>query len=289
MQIQEELVRTSVPEVHIHISVRNFETSGYTAKLHIHNEIELLCVRNGSIIFGDGITETTLYAGDVAFANCRIPHSTTGNGFCEDTLLQFLPEDFIFSEHTSGLKYISRFLSALGERTQVFRKGKSGTDELYKYICHCGDEYNMKKPAYSSYIKSDIYGILGFLYRRGTILDAEAQFERKTAETLIPVLSYIEENYASSITLDELSAVARLNKCYFCRMFKKATNSTVTDFINWVRIYKAQRLLTSSRKAISEISYETGFSSISYFNRTFRRITKITPSEYRKIKYSPNK
>lgn len=289
MSIQEELVRTSVPEVHIHISVRAFETFEITSKLHIHNEIELIGVKSGSIIFSDGINETPLYAGDVAFINYRIPHATIGNGAYEDTLIQFSPDDFVFSEHTSGLKYISRFLSALGERTRIFRKGEDGTEELFRYIYHCGNEYNMKQPAYSSYVKSDIYGILGFLYRHNIILDAEAHFEHKTAEALAPVLSFIEKNYASSITLDELSAVARLNKYYFCRMFKKATNSTVTDFINWVRIYKAQRLLTGTRKSISEISYETGFYSISYFNRTFRKITKLTPSEYRKVKYSPNK
>ncbi len=68
---------------------------------------------------------------------------------------------------------------------------------------------------------------------------------------------------------------------YFCKMFKKATGLTFTDYLARVRIEKVKNLLLNPNKRISEAAYEVGFQSLSQFNRVFRRIAGESPTTYR--------
>jgi AraC-like DNA-binding protein len=68
---------------------------------------------------------------------------------------------------------------------------------------------------------------------------------------------------------------------YFCKMFKKATGMTFTDYLARVRVEKVKNLLLNPHKRVSEAAYEAGFQSLSQFNRVFRRIAGESPSAYR--------
>jgi len=67
----------------------------------------------------------------------------------------------------------------------------------------------------------------------------------------------------------------------FCKLFKRATGLTFTDFVNRARVEKAKRLLMRPSARITEIAYDVGFQSLSHFNRSFRRIADESPSEFR--------
>ncbi|RDY59650.1 helix-turn-helix domain-containing protein [Flagellimonas nanhaiensis] len=94
------------------------------------------------------------------------------------------------------------------------------------------------------------------------------------------IYSYIDEHYSQKIQLAEVAKSVNLGKEAFCRYFKKSTGSTFTHFLNQYRITQAKRLLLSG-KNISETCYECGFESLSYFNRTFKRISGENPSAYK--------
>ena len=68
---------------------------------------------------------------------------------------------------------------------------------------------------------------------------------------------------------------------HFCKAFKKATGLTFTDFVNHARVEKARRLLMRPSTRITEVAYDVGFQSLSHFNRSFRRITSESPTEFR--------
>lgn len=94
------------------------------------------------------------------------------------------------------------------------------------------------------------------------------------------VIRYIERNYASPITLDELAGIANFSKYHLCRKFKDATNMGIVNYILLLRINKAKELLLESDLYVFEISQQVGFNDTSYFNRTFKRITGLTPNEF---------
>ncbi len=93
---------------------------------------------------------------------------------------------------------------------------------------------------------------------------------------------YIEENYSvETLSREDIVGVIGLTASYFGHLFKKETGLNVKDYLTLIRIKKAKTLLLTTDKTISEISYEVGFGSQSYFGRKFKEIEKVSPKEYR--------
>ena len=88
---------------------------------------------------------------------------------------------------------------------------------------------------------------------------------------LKPVLKYIGANYASPISLSELSRLAGMSPKYFCRFFKAALHRTPVDYLNYYRIEQACRILTATVLPMTETAYRYGFNDSSYFVKTFRK------------------
>lgn len=96
------------------------------------------------------------------------------------------------------------------------------------------------------------------------------------------VIDYVNNNLHKSISLEELASVAFFSPFHFHRIFVAVTGETVNNFTNRMRNEKAARLLKFSKKSISEISMECGFSSASTLSRLFKQYFEVSPSEYRK-------
>ncbi|PQJ27866.1 helix-turn-helix domain-containing protein [Rubritalea profundi] len=92
---------------------------------------------------------------------------------------------------------------------------------------------------------------------------------------------YIHVKLTEKISLDDLAENAKVTNSYLCKQFKKGTGLTVVEYINRHRIELAKELLTSKNVRIIEIAYETGFQSLSQFNRSFHRYTGQSPTEYK--------
>lgn len=95
------------------------------------------------------------------------------------------------------------------------------------------------------------------------------------------VYQYIHSNYNDKPDVNKVAASVHLSTAAFCRYFKKQTKMTFTDFVNQYRITQAKTLLLQD-KNVTEVCYEVGFDSLSYFNKLFRKITGENPSVFRK-------
>lgn len=106
--------------------------------------------------------------------------------------------------------------------------------------------------------------------------------EKKHSEKKIyEVKQYIEENYVSRITLEDLAKRFYINKYYLLRLFKGQYGMTVNEYIQQLRISRAKNLLRFSSKSIREISCLCGFEDSHYFSRVFMKVEGISPSGYR--------
>ena len=90
------------------------------------------------------------------------------------------------------------------------------------------------------------------------------------------------KNFRNEITLNQVSAVANMAPTAFCRYFKSATNKTVIQFINELRVGYAHRLLMGTIKNVDQVCYESGFNNVSNFYQQFKKITGKSPFRYRK-------
>lgn len=92
---------------------------------------------------------------------------------------------------------------------------------------------------------------------------------------------FLTYNYQNEITLQEVAEIAGLHPTAFCRYFKEKTGKSLSVYLNELRIGFACKLLMKGNMQVSQVCYETGFNNLSNFNRTFKQITRLTPSHYR--------
>jgi transcriptional regulator GlxA family with amidase domain len=92
---------------------------------------------------------------------------------------------------------------------------------------------------------------------------------------------FIEKNFDDKITVDQLASMLALGRRSLERRFKKATCNTVTEYIQRVKIEAAKKNLESGRKNVNEVMYDVGYSDIKAFRTTFKKVTGLSPVEYR--------
>ena len=100
-------------------------------------------------------------------------------------------------------------------------------------------------------------------------------------EAVLKVQEYIEKNIHERIMIDQLAAVATMGRRSFERRFRQATNNSVLVYIQRVKIEAAKRQFETSRKNINEVMYDIGYTDTKAFRDLFKKITGLTPVEYR--------
>lgn len=148
---------------------------------------------------------------------------------------------------------------------------------VHRILCEILEE--QKNPALLSeeYMTNQLNSLL-----LRTVRKLEKPERVKKLDRIGEVLHFIHTNFDKVITLEQLSQTFYLSPYYLCREFKKHTNATIIQYLNVTRIMNAQRKLLETNQSITEISRETGFSNITHFNRVFKNITGISPSQFRK-------
>ncbi len=282
--ITSEKIKINIPKSMIRIAdfPKPRNAVGNICDMHYHDELELLPVYHGELIaIVDGI-EHAAHGGDVLFINSRVPHMTlTRTLGTVSGLLQFKENDFISREITKIIKYSARFKTLSNDSVSVIH-----SQELISYIDEIIKESAERQKAYEVYIRAGICKILGFLYRNNFLSDPEEMYNQKEVQRILPVISYINEYYSENVTLEEMSDMLGFDKSYFCRIFKSATGATFTEYLNFVRICRAEKLLSNSKSSILDISETVGFSSLSYFNRIFKKYKNCSPRDYRSATYA---
>lgn len=100
-------------------------------------------------------------------------------------------------------------------------------------------------------------------------------------EEIMQAQQFIEENYAGKFTVDELAERFAIGRRSFERRFKAATNNTIIEYIQRVKIEAAKRSFEITRKNINEVMFDVGYSDTKAFRDVFKKITGLTPVEYR--------
>lgn len=95
---------------------------------------------------------------------------------------------------------------------------------------------------------------------------------------------YIRENYKYPISLSSAAKYLKLNKCYFCNMFREETGQRFSDYLNGFRIFKSRELLLATDHSMVEIASMVGFNSQNYFNIAFKKYTGMSPLQYKNKK-----
>jgi AraC-like DNA-binding protein/ligand-binding sensor protein len=125
--------------------------------------------------------------------------------------------------------------------------------------------------------------LLEIFARHLSILSNQLAIEGTTREpaAVTRAKQFISQNQDGAICLATVAKAVNTSTFYFCKLFKRATRLTFTDYLARVRIEKAKTLLLNPNRRVSEIAYDVGFQSLTHFNRVFRKIVGRSPSSYR--------
>ncbi|MDO6518440.1 AraC family transcriptional regulator [Zobellia uliginosa] len=94
------------------------------------------------------------------------------------------------------------------------------------------------------------------------------------------VITFLTENFEKKIELEKVASIAHMTPNAFCRYFKKRTRKSFTQYLNEIRLRNACKLLIEGEMQISTICYQSGFNTLTNFNRQFKALMNITPTEY---------
>jgi AraC-like DNA-binding protein/ligand-binding sensor protein len=133
-----------------------------------------------------------------------------------------------------------------------------------------------------------ILRLLEIFGRHLSILSNQIALENSDAEPSVVTRAkeFIGRNQDSALCLASVAKAVNTSTFYFCKLFKRATGLTFTDYLARVRVEKAKALLLDRNRRVSEIAYEVGFQSLTHFNRVFRKLTGHSPSDYRHLSTS---
>lgn len=248
----------------------------YLSDWHSHREYEIILVLSGTKHFYINNEEIKLDLGDIIFVDSNIPHKTISPVGSSSVILQFN-----ISSYTDLLNEV-QLDSILGKTRNsytVFKSNSILNAEITNCISKIRHEYANQENYFEYFIRSYLYELIAILYRNEILTDYNEYLGKMPQ--LIPVFKYINDHYKEHISLDDISGVANLHSSYFCKTFKKALGISFIEYLNLFRLNKAKKLMKETQKNITEISYDVGFSSVSYFIKTFRKYNYCSPNRYR--------
>jgi AraC-like DNA-binding protein/ligand-binding sensor protein len=138
-------------------------------------------------------------------------------------------------------------------------------------------------PVMSRHKMDSVANLLGVFADHLAIQSNQIAVQQASAEP--PVIArakrFIEDHHRDDLSLGQVAASVHTSLFYFCKLFKRHTGVSFTEYVSRLRTEKAKKLLLNLNLRVSEIAYEVGFQSLTHFNRVFKRILHESPSEYR--------
>ena len=277
--MEKEKISFKIPRLFFNFKQISIDKNSRSLRgIHFHNAVELVKINSGEIKCEVGEKEFVLKEGEIMFINTNVMHRLCYVKPVDINYIQIDIEGYFRQYSSYGDYFINKFITSLHNREYYFSKDEKELTEIFdKFL----QESINKNSNYEAYIKAYIQLLIAFMYRNKLLTDPEVYYDSEKLNRLKPVLEYIEKNYTREVSLAEISRETSIDKYRLCRQFKAATGSTVVSYINFLRLSKASNQLLNTDKTIGEISFDSGFSTIQYFNKTFKKFYNCTPKAYR--------
>lgn len=259
----------------------NDEYESYPA--HWHTALEIIMpIENSYKVVMNKITYS-LNVGDILI----IPPGELHQLFAPPTGLRMI---LLFeSSLISNLKGFSSILPVITQPRLISMENSS---EIYEkehaLILNIIDEYKSNTPLHEAAIYSMVIQMFVLIGRNHMEVDSlfpavSANKQKEYIEKFNKIFDFIDNNYTECLSLDTVSNVAGFSKFHFSRLFKQFTDMSFYDYLNQRRVKAAESLLLDPNLSITVVALQSGFSSISTFNRVFKCFKKCTPSEFKEL------
>lgn len=271
------------------------EGRGYR-DLHWHEELQLTRVESGTLeIRVDGI-DYTLHQGDALLINRNLLHITTNLSpkgkyislNFPDRVLGFFPGSRMEQNYVFPYTRTYLFSAILLHEETPWQKEMLDLLAEILALFGCSNDantsaiHNTKTPLCPEYqIATKLTALWSILIRStASTFPSPSRTYLRRQDRIHTMLSYIHENYASKVRLEDIAAVAHISTGECCRCFRDMVRTSPNQYLLEYRIAKSKELLLGTDQSITDIGYAVGFNDSSYFIYYFRKITGMTPKEY---------
>lgn len=274
--------------------IRRYNLKNASTKLHRHEYMQINYVYQGKAKHLINNLEFEVVKGDIFVIPPYVPHMIIGdnNSGAEIYEFEFIPE-FINQSFTNiqnaesflDFAYIEPFLvseNLVKPRLNLVGKVQVEIENILNEVIN---EYTSKKSGYDLLIRSLLLKLLVLVGREFSselqASESSSLFDRHR-DAIRGAVKYIDEHYAEDLKVEYVAKEFMLSQSYFSYLFKSITSKTFIEYLNGLRISKAQELLGSTDNKVIDICYEVGFNNVNHFNRIFRQFVGLSPLNYRK-------
>ena len=258
--------------------------------LHHHPELEISCILDGAGIYHCAGNDYPFSAGDVFFHRSNDVHyaktlDTPDGKIPRLLVIRFAPR-FIWSP--GGEWFNSKYLQLFTQQNSIRRMiphGERAAQIIVSLLAEIFEECRGQEPSYDLLVKAKLMTILAnmarYYYRELEAEDAPG-INQRHLEQMERSTSFILSHLGEDLTLEDLAHEACMSRSYYSTVFKSLNGLSVWEYITRQRIDLAQYQLETTANSVLQISEACGFNSIANFNRSFKKLTGKTPTEYRK-------
>lgn len=249
---------------------------------HYHNSYEIYYLLSGERYYFIKDRTYHIIKGDLVFINIKDLHKTTsaGKSGYERILINFKKN---FIQKLLDDSNCPNLLNIFNNKINILRLGTPEQNFVEQLLDKMLRQSKMKSCFTLLYEKALISELLIFMNRYKNPLTMNNFKDHSSIdEKIFEIVQYINNSFSEKLKLNTLSNLFYISPYYLCKMFKQVTGFTFTEYLNSVRIRESQKLLTETDLSITRIADKVGYESITHFGRVFRKVTGITPSEYRK-------
>ncbi len=270
---QEKIETNSLIPAKIYFGYGSDETSHYP--LHWHSNLEFDLVISGMIRGVINGIHVDVYPGEFFFVNSGELHETSSDDISKLNTVTILLSNDLLREYC---KDIDSYYFDFSGREKAKQKVK-------RLIIECAYLYEQKEDFYELEISIVLRKICSILLNECKKEKQEKgyyRYEQKNMKNIKKAIGFMEKNFSSSFSLDDIASEIGMSPNYFSRFFKKNTGETFYSYLNKIRLYYAHRELLNSDRSVTEIAYDNGFANVKSFIEVFKRAYNTTPSRYKK-------
>lgn len=265
-----------------------FDTSkhGFPVRQHWHYYAEMLYILEGDVICSCGDQTFNMKPGDVIFFPPKSLHSIYSNG---NHLIKYYVVKFDlgrFQEHADITLKLRTIILEAGQISTAPIYFPKEVNEAYPFLFlfeALAHEYARKDYAYHAAMKSTINCILIAIIRiwRSNGFNPSEQVSQPEDSAIDTITQYIDAHSNQQILVEDLAAKCNMSYSFFAKKFKQIYGRSCKEYIEYIRVSKAEDLLLFTDNDLTYISQETGFSDSSHMIKTFKKYKGITPKQYR--------
>ncbi|HOA55820.1 MAG: AraC family transcriptional regulator [Acetivibrionales bacterium] len=250
--------------------------------MHWHNAAELVYNASGTCCISVAGSEYELRDGELLLIPAGEIHEIIS---CSKSGKRYFIQFNISSlDGFGGINDVKPYMEKITKISDDFCPQLRSSVE--KCVTELIDEHEKKDHAYELSLNARVFDIIVLISR--SLARSSPDFENTRSRTVTGLkqinraFEYIEKNYPGQITLKDISQAAGFSEYYFSRLFKEYTGQSFLSYLNTYRVKQAEKLLRSTEKSVLEIALDSGFNSLTTFNRIFKKIKGCSPSYYRK-------